>query len=363
MSTPVSDIDPLISTYSSFGASPPDPQRRAALSSVPQLMMSVLDPPDGEAFDASHLRDRVSIMLLFEQIVTLDQIRAVWPLWRAMDKAKASLPLWRLLPIHPSVDSDEVFDMAARVYSFERVDIPSSYNVLRFVKEHRGEFTEAQWARMYELSVLPVSLEYPTRTTEAWIFASYDPGHPSLATFLDGLDINYRLRFAPVSVMEDALEVVFPDRDSADSVLGPADVLGLSVEKADRVEAEASRTSAVDEKTLLNRMEQILVDLVREDIRRVCVMPNVDSEIELHINRDDATEHWRTRSDIPARQFLTFLRRHIIDAQRGDASETPEATIHRWIDGSRISFHIRHLPVHDPSNGINTSFVSIEKLP
>jgi hypothetical protein len=109
-------------------------------------------------------------------------------------------------------------------------------------------------------------------------------------------------------------------------------------------------------------MEQILVSLVREDIRRICVMPNVDGEIELHISRDEATEHWQTRDDIPARQFLTFLRRRIIDAQKKETSKTPEATIHRWIDGARVSFKVRHLPVHDPSNGINTSFVSIEKL-
>ncbi len=361
MSTPAPHVDPLISKYSSFGATASNASRRAGLSSVPELMMSVLDPPENETFDVSHLRDRVTIMLLFEQIVTLDQIRAVWPLWRAMEEAQATLPLWRLLPIHAGVDSDEVFDLAARVYSFERVDIPSSYNVLHFVKEHRAEFTPDQWERMYELSVLPVAIEYPTRSTEQWIFASYDPGHPSLAAFLDGLGVSYRVRFAPVAVMEEALDTVFPHHESADAVLGPADVFGWSVSHADRAQSAPKR--AVTPKTLLNMMERILVDCVREGIRRVCVIPNVDRETELHISRDDGNEHWRTRDDIPPRQFLTFVRRRIIDTHRDDASEAPEATIHRWIDGTRVSFQIRHLPVRDPSNSINTSFVSIEMLP
>lgn len=322
-------------------------------------MMSALEPPEGEVFDTSALRDRVTIMLLFEQVVQLDQIRAVWPLWRAMQEARAVVPLWRLLAAHASVDSEAVFEMAARIYSFERVDIPSPYNVLRFVREHRHALTADQWDRMYELSLVPVDIEYPTCDRAEWVFASYDPGQPAVKDFLDELDVIHRVCYAPYSVVEEVLQTVFPDRDAAGSVLGPADVFGVPVTETMR---EAPADESASHTTLLKALERALTEIVRGGLSKAYFIPNAASEIEVHIRRDETVRHEDTWSDISARSFLTFVRRRIIGAGGGEKDEAMKKDIYRWIDGQRRRFRIQLLAVHDPAHGIDTTVISVKYI-
>ena len=75
---------------------------------TPVIDTTALSPDDLAAGDSLHLdavtgfsalalRDRVVIMLLFDQVVREDQVEQAWQLWQQMGREGAKEPLWRVL--------------------------------------------------------------------------------------------------------------------------------------------------------------------------------------------------------------------------------------------------------------------------
>jgi DNA-binding response OmpR family regulator len=158
-----------------------------------------------DAFSALDLRDRVATMLLFDQIVTTEQVSAAWRRWK---KAGTPGALWRAVAQRPGVDREAIYARAAAVYEFGSVDF-NMHSVRALVRKHRGRFTLEQWARMVDLNVAPVRTAYEKeKGVLRWTFASHDPGRSAVEHLLADLEVaSHTLAYAP----EQRIESVFAD--------------------------------------------------------------------------------------------------------------------------------------------------------
>lgn len=177
-------------------------------------------PPPGDerrrasapSFSALELRDRVVVMLLFDQVVCIEQVGTAWRHWNEMSDEEAPDALWRVVARLPDVDREVVYAQAARVYAFEPVAF-RMYGARKLLRDHQSEFSQEEWQRMVELNVALVDIEYDELgETRRWIFATHDPTRASVKRFLSTLDVaEYVLRYASEAALEEALEDVFPD--------------------------------------------------------------------------------------------------------------------------------------------------------
>ena len=318
-------------------------------------------------FQVRDLRDRVVIMLLHEQVVREEQVRAAWEQWREMTEAQVPVPLWRVLAIHAGVDAERVFQEAARVYAFDQADLSSTYSVAQFIREHRGDFTEDDWARMAHLSVLPIRLTYERSEQAHWTFATYDPAHPSINQFLNDLDVGeLSIRYAPLMEVEAVLHVVFPDQADAWAHLKPALAPDPPEEEDPAApiggEDEASDAS-ITPKTLLNVFEEVLVNTVRKQVKQVYLVPNAKRAIEVHFLSNGQLHHWATVKRIPAEVLMGFMKDRVIKTHTLSPGAAPCTIVRRWIDGQQVKFRVEISSTRQVDATGNTEVVRITTVP
>jgi hypothetical protein len=107
-----------------------------------------------DTFSALDLRDRVTLMLLFDQVVQIDQVEAAWHYWRD-DDVDTPDTLWRVIARLPGVDREAVYAQAARAYAFDPVDF-NMYGARALLRKRRRTFTRDQWERLVHLNMAPV---------------------------------------------------------------------------------------------------------------------------------------------------------------------------------------------------------------
>ncbi len=168
-----------------------------------------------EDFLRQHLTDRVVIALLFEEAITVEDVRRAWEAWERSGDGGRRPPLWRVLAQQPGIDVEAVRAAAARAYGFAQADI-SPYATLAFLEMHAYQFSSAQWERMIELCVLPVAQRLPQVSSggNCWVFATCDPLRPEVHAFLEAMKQDrFELVYAPESKLVTLFTLLFAPDD------------------------------------------------------------------------------------------------------------------------------------------------------
>ena len=180
------------------------------------------DAVDIEAVEANefsaleNLRDRVVIMLLFNEVVQVEQVEQAWRAWRTLQKQGKNEALWRILAGQPGIDRDRVFAEAADVYVFKKVEITAS-SAVSYLRGVKKKYTKEQWAEMDRLGVVPTGQEDHLRWSDEeprFLFATHDPTRPEVHNLMQGLNLErFELHYAPESLLRSLMEEAFPSRD------------------------------------------------------------------------------------------------------------------------------------------------------
>ena len=179
------------------------------------------DIVDIEAVEANefsvleNLKDRVVIMLLFNEIVRIEQVEQAWKTWRTLQKQGQSEALWRILAAQPSVDRERIFAEAADVYVFKKAEI-SPTGTVSYLQSVKGKYTDKQWEEMNRLCILPIGQEDRLRGDEEtrFFFATYDPTRPEVHSLMQKLDFErFEIHYAPEALLRSLMEEAFPHQN------------------------------------------------------------------------------------------------------------------------------------------------------
>ncbi len=356
-------------------------QRRLPVPAIPAEHVAPVDaageaeptaaPPDAseaakeaEAFAALALRDRVVIMLLFDQIVTEKQVVEVWALWQQEYRGDLKTSLWRLLTLVPELDREMILAEAARVYGIEEVCL-SSRAILPVLKNLAKHVPAPVWEKMMALRVLPL-----TETVQKYshrkqlVFVSHDPTHPEVKDLLEELGVDaFELRYAPeheiIGVMAEAFPREFRalkkeldnERKRFVEMRKKRPSIGDVPFDADRAaQAPAGFSEASPEAPLLNTssvityFEELLVGAVRSGASGVCLVPNANEKTEVYALVDDALTQWCLIDHIAPDLLFSTLKSAIIRTDISSEVGNKNQVIERWIDGALVRFRISALP-------------------
>ena len=179
------------------------------------------DAVDIEAVEASefsvleNLKDRVVIMLLFNEIVRIEQVEQAWKAWRTLQKQGQSEALWRILAAQPGIDRERIFAEAADVYVFKKAEI-STAGVVSYLQSVKGKYAGERWEEMNRLCVLPIGQEDHLRGDEEtrFFFATYDPTRPEVHSLMQKLGLErFKIHYAPEAVLRSLMEEAFPHQN------------------------------------------------------------------------------------------------------------------------------------------------------
>lgn len=309
-----------------------------------------LSEADSYAFSAMELRDRVVIMLLFEQVVQIEDVERAWKDWMAMGGERASVPLWRVLLINPTLDRQKIFAQAARVYAFENAQI-SQNDTPDFLREVRDRFTESQWQRLIELCLLPIDREQGRYERDPrWIFATYDPAAPEVKALLQEMGLGrYEVRYAPQSLLVALQRAAKLPTNAAQEwmdfevVASPEEEAEEGVEEASSEAEQESLGTLADEvshHTYEHIFEDALVAAVRDSADGVRFAPAEDGKVEITLRFDEAWTLWAHEERVHAEGMMAYISDNILKVDPFKPTQIPEGIIQRWIEESLIRFRV-----------------------
>ena len=324
-------------------------------------------PDDIAGFSALDLRDRVVIMLLFKQVVQIEQVEAAWRRWQEKSEGKSKEPLWRVLTMDASFDREKIFAEAAQVYAFKeaKIDRPQ---VVKFVKGHKDTFTESQWERMTKLRVIPITYEVQPQTKEKrMIFVSHDPSRPDISRLMRELRLeSFELRYATETDVDALIAEAFPKRNeylervSEDSFaydLGTSyDADGTTLIDEDALEAEISRSS------LINLFEAALVEAVRRGVSDLHIFPNARKQIEIHFRVDGELECWHREERVHPEAFLAVVKDNTLNVDRFERDAAQDGFIQRKVDDTIIRYRVSVLPIANSNQEVRSESIVIRVL-
>ncbi len=315
------------------------------------------------SFSPLMLRDRVVVMLLFYEVVRVEQVERAW---EKMQRTASKDPLWRLLAQDPELDRERIFAIAAEVYAFEDAHI-NRLEALAFLRDIADSFTEPQWKRMSELRLVPVAQHGQAKSKDKrWVFATHDPVRPEVKTLLQELKLTqYELRYAPESVVAGLLSQALPQQneylrrmkeDSLAFDLGMSYVQQATLIDEDALEAEISRSS------LINLFEATLVEAVRQGASDIHIFPNANRQIAIHFRVDGELNCWHTEERVHPEAFLAVVKDNSMNVDRFERDAAQDGYIQRIIDGILIRFRVSVLPIASVNHEIRAESIVIRVL-
>ena len=321
--------------------------------------------PDAAAegpFSVLELRDRVVIMLLFDQVVREDQVELAWQLWQQMGREGAKEPLWRVLMLFPDLDRELVYAEAARVYGFEEARI-SRTKALALIKEMETLIARDLWEQMVDLRVMPVSESVQKHShRKRIVFATPDPTRSEVHHLMPELKLdNFELRYARESEILNLLIEAFPRRYNHLRGLSGVTKDFLAAVYPDTEEAFAAASLGIDEPVVVfseeslaspnasstGAFEKVLIDAVRQQATDICLLPNVHEQVDIYYQINQELKRRHVIEHIPASMFLMAIKSRVIRNEDCAQGVIQKRLIQRWVDGELVRFRISAVPASE----------------
>ena len=322
------------------------------------------DTPEG--FSAHDLRDRVVIMLLFKQIVRIDDVHKVYERWRKQGGGKSRDPLWRALANDPDFDRETIFAEAAQVYAFKEAAFERN-DAIAFIRRHCDTFAVEAWEQMRKLRVLPIRQEvHVTKKEKRTIFISHDPSRLEVNRLMRELRLDsFELQYASESEVDAVIQEAFPkrneylDRVSDDEFaydLGTSYDASVSLIDEDALEAEISRSS------LINLFEASLIEAVRQGASDIHIFPNARKHIEIHFRINGELDCWHREERVHPEALLAVVKDNTLNVDRFERDSAQDGFIQRKVDDTIIRYRVSVLPVANANQEIRSESIVIRVL-
>lgn len=297
-------------------------------------------------FSALELRDRVVIMLLFDQVVYEEQVELAWKLWQQMGQDGVKEPLWRVLTLFPEIDRELVYAEAARVYGFETARISRS-RAIGLIHQVEQQVMASQWDQLVELRAIPITESEQAHTHRTrLVFATQDPTRPDVHRLLPTLDLGgFELRYAPEQEIVALLIEAFPQRYKHLRGLSGISKDFLANVVVDSVEAELVEIPS--DEVVLDLFDEVLAEAIHKGATDLCLLPTPTDEMEVYLQRDDLLQRERVIDQVSAQDIIAVIRRGVIQDAGFDDGLIHKAQIERQIDGDLVRFRVSAVPPSD----------------
>ncbi len=307
------------------------------------------DAATQDAFSALEQRDRVVIMLLFDQVVREDQVELAWQLWRQMSSEGTKEPLWRVLTLFPELDRDLIYAEAARVYGFEEARL-SRPRALDLIQRLEQQLDRQSWDQLVELRVVPVNeTPHPDTLRPRLVFATQDPTHPDVHRLLPTLGLeSFELRYAPEDEILSLLIEAFPHRYN--HLKGLSGVTKDFLAGLVPAEAKPVLLPGLDTRfrnDVLDVFDDVLAAAVRQGATDVCLLPTATGETEVYLQIDDDLRRQRVIDYLPADAVIAGIKRDVIGAEDCGEGRIQKRHIEREIDSRLARFRVSAVPASE----------------
>lgn len=318
----------------------------------------------GHSIDLDSLRtkDRVVGILLKKQIVTMGQ---VFEAQKIKEREATRETLWRILVGMDNVNSDAIFEEAARIYAFPVADTEGKLDA-KFVRSVMETLSDENKNLLLNLHLVPFECEAEQQSGAVkLVFITHDPMRTEVRKVMKELKLDrFDLYYAPKAAVDTLIAEAFPrkneflDRMNDDPM---AFDLGMSYEDADIIDEDALEAE-ISRSSLINLFEATLVESVRLGASDVHIYPNAKKRVEIHFRVDGRLMLWHTEHKVHPEALLAVIKDNAMNVDRFERDAAQDGYIQRWIDDVLIRFRVSVLPIANVSHEIRSESIVIRVL-
>ena len=309
-------------------------------------------------------RDRVVAMLLKQNIVEPDEVKIAYA---RQQKEKSKEPVWRMLATTSNTSRHQIFEVAASVYAFKKVEFGTEKPDPDFARSVMETFEDELRDGLLKLRVVPLAVDLDQQTGAIKVvFITHDPTRPEVHRMMQKLKLErFELRYAPENIVTSLMLEAFPrrneflermDENNAFDLGSSYDSRNNDLIDEDALEAEISRSK------LINLFEATLVESVRLGASDVHIWPNADKHVEIHLRIDGRLQRWHLEDKIHPEALIAVIKDNSMNVDRFERDAAQDGFIQRWIDEALIRFRVSVLPIANAATDVRSESIVIRVL-
>ncbi len=320
------------------------------------------DEPDPSFFSGS---DRVVKQLIADGHLSQVQLYNAWEEWQRLKENEFKTALWRVIALDASIDRQQVYRTAARVYAFPESDVTleRTTEVLRSAAEYLGSEKIDQ---LLELFVIPVDLEEQTPNVLTWVFATHDPSRALVHKTIEELKIGkYRIVYMDEVMVGTAISEGLLSHNEYLNQLNEdsfAYDLGTSAVQDDKLVDENELEAQIKRSSLITLFEATLVEAVHRGASDIHIVPNDKGQIDILFRIDGELISWHKEERVHPEALLAVVKDNSSNVDRFDRDKAQDGHISRVIGGVVIRFRVSILPIASHKENIHAESVVLRVI-
>ena len=265
---------------------------------------------------------------------------------KEQDDPKSRRSLAQILVSEFNLDHDVVFREVKNLYGFRELKLSDEKiddKRLEFIRKMFEPIPPALQKRMKEDKILV--LRYDRKNPYKFIFVTADPTNKAIPAIARSLGAKrYEICYGRLTEVQGLLEKAFPVENEFLKELEDGSVEIDEYEEAEALDEEAI-DSEINKSMLVNLVEGMLVEAVRQGVSDIHVIPKNPKTSEIHFRIDGKLRIWHTQEGVRPESLSAVLKDRSKNIDRFEREQAQDGFIQRKVDGHMIRYRVSVMPI------------------
>jgi len=295
---------------------------------------------------AQEFADKLAKTLLYKGVVEKNTLIQALNIREKEDPSKRR-SLAQILVKDCEVDHDKVFLEVKNLYGFREIPFngePLNSNRVRFIKKMFEVLPDTLQAQLKSEFIIP--FRYDENRPEKLIIIAADPTQ-RLAPFLARtLGVKrYEVCYMKLKSIENLLLQIFPQENEFLKELDTGQVEFDVGEEEDNAVDEDAIEQEINKSMLVNLVEGMLVEAVRQGASDVHIIPIDSRNTEINMRVDGKLRPWHKQEGVRPEAIAAVVKDRSKNIDRFERESAQDGFIQRKIDGHMIRFRVSVIPI------------------
>jgi type IV pilus assembly protein PilB len=291
------------------------------------------------------ITDKIGYTLLKKGIVDYETLEKSLHVRESEDR-KTRRNLGQILVSDFNVDHDAVFREVATLYAFREIYINAETinpERLDFIKRYVEALPDSYKDMLIRAKMLP--FRFDERQPDKLIIIAADPTDRSIPIVARQFNIKkYEVCYSRLRDIQSLMEQVVPLENEFLKLLANSEVDIQDPDDESALDEEALE-SEISKSALVNLVEGILVEAVRQGVSDVHIIGKEGNRTEFLFRVDGSLKMWYVQESTMPEAIAAVVKDRSKNVDRFERESTQDGFIQRLIDGHQIRFRVSIMPI------------------
>ncbi|HUN66959.1 MAG TPA: ATPase, T2SS/T4P/T4SS family [Bacteroidota bacterium] len=291
------------------------------------------------------ITDKIGYTLLKKGVVDYETLEKSLQV-RENEDRKSRRNLGQILVSDFQIDHDAVFREVANLYAFREVAITEDVLTperLDFIKKYVDGLQEGPKGMLLQSKIVP--FRFDEKQPDKLIILAADPTDRNIPIIARYFGVKkYEICYARLKSIEALLEKVFPLENEFLKLLADVDV-DISGGEEDAALDEEMLDSEINKSALVNLIEGVLVESVRQGASDIHIVGKEDKHTEILFRLDGNLQQWYVQENTMPEAIAAVVKDRSKNVDRFEREMSQDGFIQRTIDGHQIRYRVSIMPI------------------